>query len=403
MGPPVKSAVGEGAAPPEVVAGGSGGGSWSAPVRTATSLGGVRLEQCAAAADPMEGPGPRGPSHGRGSWCPAWRSGCVALEWPPLLSRWPCPGQRGGWLMWSRPWRNLLSRPAHRTLRDCLTVRPGDLPPDAIGKERPGCVSSPPGGCNQGCPRTRLGFGDTRGGAGSAHRSGTHAGAGTPFPVLSSHLTYWVPTRARRHPLLWTTRAMVGPAGAGRGGPGTGAECEGGEDGRRGDGAASSGLLANLALLLLLEHVDLLMGCGVFRLLHGPVRTPHPHRDLPLRRAAESPQIGPFPGKPSRATLPRWPARTGRGRPPSWVGPDSVTGSGRHSRLPVTGRWAPCSSAVTRASARPGSSGTSAPTVLPRAARHGRRLSSDGRHDRPPDAAAYGSSPTAGRCASTGP
>jgi hypothetical protein len=31
----------------------------------------------------------------------------------------------------------------------------------------------------------------------SCHLSGTHAGAGTPFPVRLSHATNWVPTRSR--------------------------------------------------------------------------------------------------------------------------------------------------------------------------------------------------------------
>ena len=174
-----------------------------------------------------------------------------------------------------------------------------------------------------------------RGGAGSAHRSGTHAGAGTPFPVLLSHRTYWAPTRARRHSPAWPTRVTWGPA-----------------SGRAAAGPAPSATAMRAAvvvrasprvtcwwcwLLLVLEHVDLLMGCGVFRLLHGPARRPSPTSGAPPQNARRPPQIGPFLTGQVRARLPRWPARARQGGPPSSVGPASVNVSGRWWRLPVKG------------------------------------------------------------------
>ena len=201
-----------------------------------------------------------------------------------------------------------------------------------------------------------------RGGAGSAHRSGTHAGAGTPFPVLSSQRTYCVPTRSRRHPSSWPTRAAVGPAsGRAAAGPAPVPRARAVRTARRGEDDPRVGCWR--CVLLLLEHVDLLMGCGVFRLLHGPARTPSPTSgDTPSEPPTDPLRSEPFRDGPgachtAKVASADW-AGIGRFR---GSGPGERTGAVRCSSPPARGRWPPCSSAVTRGSARHGSSTASAP------------------------------------------
>ena len=96
-------------------------------------------------------------------------------------------------------------------------------------------------------------------GAGSAHRSGIQAGAGTPFPVSMSPRTYCVPTR-------WRAQS-AGAVDAGDGVPGVGTrrrrrspqgeEQEGGR-GRRDDPdeVVATGATTVPTLVLVLVHGD---------------------------------------------------------------------------------------------------------------------------------------------------